>query len=73
MPLRRRLAASGALRDAVHDAGCAFSTGLCAARDRDRGADQGGAKFIHDKYMGELFVGTILEETRAGLVEIVAR
>ena len=28
--------------------------------------------FIHDKYMGELFVGTILEETRAGLVEIVA-
>ena len=28
--------------------------------------------FIHDKYMGELFVGTILEETRAGLLEIVA-
>jgi len=28
--------------------------------------------FIHDKYMGELFVGTIREETRTGLLEIVA-
>jgi aspartate racemase len=27
--------------------------------------------FIHGKYMGELFVGTILDETRTGLVEIV--
>lgn len=27
--------------------------------------------FIHAKYMGELFVGTILDETRAGLIEIV--
>jgi aspartate racemase len=30
-------------------------------------------EFIHDKYMGELFVGKILEETRAGLIEIVER
>jgi aspartate racemase len=29
--------------------------------------------FIHGKYMGELFVGTILDETRVGLVEIVER
>ena len=28
--------------------------------------------FIHEKYMGELFVGTILHETRAGLLEIAA-
>ena len=28
-------------------------------------------EFIHGKYMGELFVGTILDETRAGLVDIV--
>lgn len=27
--------------------------------------------FIHRKYMGELFVGTILDETRAALLEIV--
>lgn len=27
--------------------------------------------FIHGKYMGELFVGTILNETRAALLEIV--
>ncbi len=27
--------------------------------------------FIHRKYMSELFVGTILEETRAGLLKIV--
>ena len=27
--------------------------------------------FIHGKYMGELFVGTILEGTRTGLIEIV--
>ena len=27
--------------------------------------------FIHAKYMGELFVGTILDETRAALLEIV--
>jgi len=27
--------------------------------------------FIHDKYMGELFVGTILDETRAALIDIV--
>ncbi len=27
--------------------------------------------FIHGKYMGELFVGTILDETRAALLEIV--
>lgn len=29
-------------------------------------------EFIHRKYMSELFVGTILEETRAGLLGIVA-
>ncbi len=29
--------------------------------------------FIHEKYMGELFVGTILDETRDALVEIVER
>ena len=28
-------------------------------------------EFIHEKYMGELFVGTILDETRAALVDIV--
>ena len=28
-------------------------------------------EFIHAKYMGELFVGTILDETRVALVEIV--
>ena len=28
--------------------------------------------FIHEKYMGELYVGTILDETRAGLLKIVA-
>jgi aspartate racemase len=28
-------------------------------------------EFIHGKYMGELFVGAILDETRAGLVDIV--
>lgn len=28
--------------------------------------------FIHEKYMGELYVGTILNETRAGLLKIVA-
>ncbi len=28
-------------------------------------------KFIHEKYMGELFVGAILDETRAALVDIV--
>ncbi len=27
--------------------------------------------FIHDKYMGELFVGRILDETRVALIEIV--
>ncbi len=27
--------------------------------------------FIHDKYMGELFVGTILDETRAALLAIL--
>jgi aspartate racemase len=30
-------------------------------------------EFIHEKYMGELFVGTILDETRDALVEIVER
>ena len=29
-------------------------------------------EFIHEKYMGELFVGAILDETRAALVDIVA-
>jgi len=29
-------------------------------------------EFIHAKYMGELFVGAILDETRAALVDIVA-
>jgi aspartate racemase len=28
-------------------------------------------EFIHEKYMGELFVGAILDETRAALVDIV--
>jgi aspartate racemase len=28
-------------------------------------------EFIHEKYMGELFAGTILDETRAALIEIV--
>ena len=28
-------------------------------------------EFIHEKYMGQLFVGTILDETRAGLIDIV--
>lgn len=28
-------------------------------------------EFIHAKYMGELFIGTILESTRAALIEIV--
>jgi len=28
-------------------------------------------EFLHEKYMGELFVGTILDETRAALVDIV--
>ena len=28
-------------------------------------------EFIHEKYMGELFVGTILDETRAALVDMV--
>ena len=28
-------------------------------------------EFIHGKYMGELFLGAILDETRAGLVDIV--
>ena len=28
-------------------------------------------EFIHEKYMGELFVGQILDETRAALVDIV--
>jgi aspartate racemase len=28
-------------------------------------------EFIHEKYMGELFVGVILDETRAALVDIV--
>jgi aspartate racemase len=28
-------------------------------------------EFIHAKYMGELFVGAILDETRAALVDIV--
>src|SRR5437870_3853091 len=28
-------------------------------------------EFIHEKYMGELFAGTILDETRAALVDIV--
>jgi len=27
--------------------------------------------FIHEKYMGELFAGTILDETRAALIDIV--
>ncbi len=30
-------------------------------------------EFIHEKYMGELFLGTILDETRLALVEIVQR
>ena len=30
-------------------------------------------EFIHQKYMGELFVGTILDETRAALVGILER
>jgi aspartate racemase len=30
-------------------------------------------EFIHQKYMGELFVGTIVDETREALVEIVER
>ena len=30
-------------------------------------------EFIHEKYMGELFVGEILDETRDALVEIVER
>jgi len=29
--------------------------------------------YIHEKYMGELLAGTILPETRAGLLEIVGR
>jgi aspartate racemase len=29
--------------------------------------------FIHEKYMGELFIGTILDETRTALVAIVER
>ena len=33
--------------------------------------DEAEQAFIHGKYMGELFVGTILEETRAALLEIV--
>jgi aspartate racemase len=28
-------------------------------------------EFIHEKYMGELFVGAILDETRAALIDIV--
>ena len=28
-------------------------------------------EFIHEKYMGELFVGTILDDTRAALIDIV--
>jgi aspartate racemase len=33
--------------------------------------DEKEQEFIHGKYMGELFVGAILDETRAGLVDIV--
>ncbi|MFN2476821.1 MAG: aspartate/glutamate racemase family protein [Chthoniobacterales bacterium] len=33
--------------------------------------NDGEQQFIHAKYMGELFVGTILDETRAALTEIV--
>ena len=29
--------------------------------------------FIHDKYMNELVLGTLLEETRAGLLRVVSR
>jgi aspartate racemase len=29
-------------------------------------------EFIHEKYMGELFVGAILDQTRVALVDIVA-
>ena len=29
--------------------------------------------YIHEKYMGELFFGIILDETRAGLTDILAR
>ena len=28
-------------------------------------------EFIHEKYMGELFAGTILDETRAALIDVV--
>lgn len=34
--------------------------------------DEREQEFIHAKYMGELFVGTILDETRTALLEIVA-
>jgi len=34
--------------------------------------DEKEQEFIHAKYMGELFVGAILDETRASLVDIVA-
>ncbi|MFL6530892.1 MAG: aspartate/glutamate racemase family protein [Chthoniobacterales bacterium] len=30
-------------------------------------------EYVHDKYMGELFFGKILEETHVGLLEIAAR
>lgn len=33
--------------------------------------NEGEQTYIHDKYMSELFVGTILPETRKGLLEIV--
>jgi aspartate racemase len=33
--------------------------------------NDGEQAFIHDKYMGELFVGTIRDETRAALLDIV--
>jgi aspartate racemase len=33
--------------------------------------DEKEQEFIHQKYMGELFVGAILDETRAALVDIV--
>jgi aspartate racemase len=33
--------------------------------------DEKEQEFIHGKYMGELFLGAILDETRAGLVDIV--
>src|SRR4029077_9963938 len=29
-------------------------------------------EFIHEKYMGELFVGAILDQTRTALIDIVA-